>query len=69
MRILKHGKSVDEERYFICWRCRCEYVALQSECTWEDGPQYGCGYVLACPDCGKENMGMVKDAYMYSKRK
>lgn len=70
MKVIKHGqKPEDKELFFICYHCKCEYVAKQNECEYED-EGYGCnsGYVLKCPDCECSNFGTGKDKYLTRKR-
>lgn len=69
MEVIRHGQKKAEKRNFICWECDCEYVALQSECRYQDGEWQGdCGYVCRCPDCGAENMGTSVEAYVMRKK-
>lgn len=70
MRIIRHGVKPEEEKlYFICYHCKCEFIAEKCECTFEDDGRNGGCFVIDCPDCGTSIVGTDKEKFMTEKRK
>lgn len=66
MKIIKHGKKPEEEElYYNCYKCGCQFKATKEESEYFDGiNQHDSGYVCKCPECGTACGGMHKSIYL-----